>query len=473
MSKMLRELQRRLKPGWSLTKGRAGHWHIVNDETGEFLTIEGKRWMTSGSWNESGFDKKMLYGPLRSAGVLLNNKGSEYVDPEELQRRRMAGRAQELEVRRLNREAVAKALYDRMSEAVSPVGELTREGMSADLCHIAAYLSREAGEPMSPDLLQSSIHRVIHGGWITPPYQQAWTRVCEEMESHSDRIEHFFSLLRKARGLPETVVVTQPTPQGEDGGWAFEVLNLPIEVFMVDHTYQRPTPWPFVRKTAATFDESLVGTIDVAERGKGSVFAILDGQCRFEACRLVGKKTIWASVYRGLSLEEEARFFLHKNQDRKAIHPYYLYKALLASNDEETVAIESIVLTHGYRVWMSTSQAERDGSIASIEVLRKLYRSGPETLQVVLRVLDATRGRPHAQAGSLLAGLGVVFLRHPEASEERVKEVLALQGPDWLIGRGREIKRDSTLPMADSIGRAIALEYNRGKGVKKLGVWAA
>src|SRR4029077_1167046 len=162
-----------------------------------------------------------------------------------------------------------------------------------------------------------------------------------------DYVNHFLTLVRRARGLPESIVVTKPRLTKKDE-WPFEVWQLEVDALIVDHDYQRPVSWPFVRRIAQSFDETLVGTIDVAERHADVVYAILDGQLRFEAMKLVGKTTVWASVYKGLSKQAEARFFIHKNRDKKEMHPFYTYRALLAAGDEETVEIEKLVKRLGY-----------------------------------------------------------------------------------------------------------------------------
>ena len=108
------------------------------------------------------------------------------------------------------------------------------------------------------------------------------------------------SLLREARGLPaDTVELRLPADAVDE--WPFRVELLPLDALLVDDTYQRPVSWLFVRNEAARFDASLVGTIDVAQRSP-SQFAILDGQQRSQIVRLVGKRTIWASVRYGTRL---------------------------------------------------------------------------------------------------------------------------------------------------------------------------
>jgi len=137
-------------------------------------------------------------------------------------------------------------------------------------------------------------------------------------------------------------------------------------------------PWPFVRKHAATFDPTLVGTIDVAQRRRGAVYAIMDGQLRYEMCRLVGKKAIWCSVYSGMDKQQEARFFLHKNRDKKAIHPFYMYKAELAAGEKTAVAITEIATREGYVLSFGSGGAtHKPEEVSAMAALRARARAAP------------------------------------------------------------------------------------------------
>ena len=159
--------------------------------------------------------------------------------------------------------------------------------------------------------------------------------MADRLDRAPNLVGEWFSLVREARGLPGDTVEFR-LPKGAQDDWPFDQKLLPLDVLFADSSYQRPVNWPFVRKESARFDPTLVGAIDVAQRSPSS-YAILDGQQRMQMVRMVGKGTVWASVYVGLDLPSEARFFLHKNRDRKSVHPYYTYVARLTARDPDAI----------------------------------------------------------------------------------------------------------------------------------------
>jgi hypothetical protein len=360
-------------------------------------------------------------------------------------------------------------------EALKPVGGVGQRGAVADLGLIGSLLTRQNGStPITPDLVAASATRVIHRQWVDAKYQEIWNKLAERLESAEDVHEEWFGLVRQARGLPDEALVEVGKPV--EGDWPFRVELLPIEAFVVDHGYQRPVSWPFVRSHAARFDESLVGTIDVSERRKGAVFAILDGQSRFEMCRLVGKKTIWASIYSGLDLASEARFFLHKNRDKKAIHPYYTFRARIAAQDSDAMEIEKIVKRNGYVISLTSANEKTPNAISAISAVQEAFeRTGEmgESLTPTLEVLrESTLGQPHGQGHILIRGVAILFQKYEQRIDrDRLKKVLLQQSPELLQSRARENGRRTTGNAAQAMSRLLIDEYNRGIRVKteKLG----
>jgi hypothetical protein len=473
-SKTLDQLAGQFKAGYKLERTGGGHYR-VRDRHGNFVeTPDGKVLSLTGTAH-GGRQANNMRAQLKSAGVL---KGTEtrrrkptrgFTDED-----RRKGR-ESLALRARNRQEVVDKLHDRLMEALKPVGGVGQRGAVADLGLIGSLLTRQNGStPITPDLVSASATRVIHRQWVDAKYQEIWNKLAERLESAEDVHEEWFGLVRQARGLPDEALVEVGKPV--EGDWPFRVELLPIEAFVVDHGYQRPVSWPFVRSHAARFDESLVGTIDVSERRKGAVFAILDGQSRFEMCRLVGKKTIWASIYSGLDLASEARFFLHKNRDKKAIHPYYTFRARIAAQDSDAMEIEKIVKRNGYVISLTSANEKTPNAISAISAVQEAFeRTGEmgESLTPTLEVLrESTLGQPHGQGHILIRGVAILFQKYEQRIDrDRLKKVLLQQSPELLQSRARENGRRTTGNAAQAMSRLLIDEYNRGIRVKteKLG----
>ena len=466
----LRDLKRRFRPGFDLERTGGGHYR-VRDAEGKLVQYQGKNLTLTGTGKTP--EVAAMETALTASGVLRERgeRSARGVRRTEAEQRRLDALRVSNDVRRANRAKVSKALRDRLEKALAPMGGLAVEGRAADLAQIAAKTFAVEtrtlqGRHVTVDLLYGSARRVIDGAWVDSRYQDIWNALAEQIENAVEPVGEWYSLVRAARGLPDDVVDVKKPAQGD---WPFTVELIPAEYLMVDHDYQRPVPWDFVRKMAATYDESLVGTIDVARRSP-SRFAILDGQLRYEATKLVGKKTIWASVYAGLDLQSEARFFLHKNKDRKAIHPYYTFRARVASGDENAVETEKIVQAAGYKIALSAVKADSASenviqAVSAVEegFKRKRPDGSPALAPTLATMRETTLGRPQGNSALLIRGLSMVYASGDNGGVDPklIREVMLELGPELVLGRARDLSRSSGGNMAYSVAKVITAGYNR------------
>jgi hypothetical protein len=176
---------------------------------------------------------------------------------------------------------------------------------------------------------------------------------------------------------------------------------------------------------------------------------VLDGQQRVEIVRLVGKQSIWCSIYVGLDVASEARFFLRKNRDRKTMHPYYTFRAALVSGDSDTVAINEIVERHGYKLAIGAPRAGRVENIAAIAAVTTAFArklpNGTDTLDPTLDALkQSTLGREHGQDSMLIRGVSAALMQRPDLEQpepfKTLVETLLQLGPDLILGRARDLR---------------------------------
>jgi len=467
-SKELDQLVARFKRGYALEKTRGGHFRVRNPK-GEFVELNGKNLTLTGTAH-GGRAVANMTAELRNAGVLKATTNGKVTTRRKMDRavveRRQKAQRESLRIRSENRQKVADELYERLDQALKSVGGINGNGVRADLANVGALVARQSGHSnITPDLTTGSVYRLTQRHWVEPRYQEVWSEVAERVEQADDKTDAWFALVREARGLPgEVVHVGKPI----EGDWPFEVRQLAIEALLIDHEYQRPPDWPFIRRTAAAFDESLVGTIDVSERRHGAIFAILDGQQRYEACRLVGKKTVWASVYSGLDRASEARFFLHKNRDKKAIHPFYTFRARLAAQEPDALAIEKRTAKHGYKVTAQAANERYPEQISAIAALDEAFGrkqpDGKDALDPSLQAMKAsTFGMRHGQNHILIRALGIVFQEKGDLVEmKRIQDVLIKTPPELMLQKAREAARYASSNTGWAMARIIASDYDRG-----------
>jgi uncharacterized protein DUF6551 len=469
-SKELRGLRSRFKRGFTLeTIGQSNRLRVINPQ-GEPVRLDGGRPLTlhqtpsAGAWAD--YERQ-----LRDAGVLKQNGKRKPKPTDEQSKRRSELLRRAIEERSRKRAVEAKALHDRLALVLKPLGGFELPGNQADAAHIAAMLGREMGEEAKTyDLYAPSFSRVHNGGWVETRYQRVWNELAQRLEQAEDLHETWFALVRQSRGIREDAVQVRKPVEGD---WPFRVELLPIEALLVDHDFQRPADWYFVRREAARFDSSLVGTIDVSERRKGAVYSILDGQQRMEICKLVGLETIYCSIYSGLDKASEARFFLHKNKDRKTVHPFYTWRARLVAADPDALEIEKIVKRMGFRMAITSAKVgtKSENHISAVMAVQNAYElkrpDGGEALSATLATLyNSTFGMEQGQANVLIRGLARFFtyFDDDELDLKHLEQRLTERGPTWLLTRTRETSRAmSTGGGAEHyLARVLIEEYNRG-----------
>lgn len=470
-SKELRAVARRFKQGYTLQRTGGGHYR-VRDRNGRFVEVDGKPLSLVG--NPSPGVIRAWEDQLTEAQVI---RGTETRITEELKRRRVLANRRQAKERRKRRDAEAKALREKLGEALSFLGNLRKPGIAADLGYVGFLLVREQaiernGDlPPTPDLFTGNANRVVNGSWVEPRYAVVWEAIAERVAGAKSPVEEWYSLVRRARGIREEEVVQFTPPKNVEGDWPFRV-----ELLSFDHLfiapYQRPVNWPFVRKEAARFDPTLVGTIDVAARPREGRFSILDGQQRVEICRLVGKDTIWASVYTGLDEASEARFFLHKNHDRNAMHPLYTFRARVIAADPDALAIQAIVQSFGYELAISAARPGRnEHHIAAVAAVLSAYAKrrpdGTECLTPTLATLRLTTlGREQGQASVLIRGLASLYSTYSEdeLQEPILREAINALGPALILGRARDLARGSGGNAEQATRKVLVSEYDRRAG---------
>lgn len=464
--KDLAAIARDFKQGYRFERSGGGHWRIV-DRNDRFVEHRGRPISVSDSPSPGSLNA--FREQVTEARVLRGTKSRVTDEAVEARKRANTMRMRDLTARR---QTEANELRGRYRDVFVNMGGLETPGLPADLAYVAAVIARdmpsENGSTPShktPDLLTGSAHRLLHGAPVNAEYGAIWVKLLEHLERAPDPVGEWYNLVREGRGLPSDTVDVR-LPKDNEDEWPFRVELLPLESLVVDRDhYQRPVSWPFVRREASRFDPSLVGTIDVAQRSPSS-FAILDGQQRSEIVRLVGKSTIWASVYIGLDVQSEARFFLRKNRDRKTMHPYYTFRALLTSGDEDAIVIEKIVSDHGYKLAIAAPRSDRTTNIAAIAAVYKAFErklpDGTNTLEPTLAILrKSTFGRDGGQDSILIRGLSRVLFERPDIDHDVIMRHLLENGPELTLGRARDLKRSAGTNAEIAVARILTQDADR------------
>ncbi|HEY7417477.1 MAG TPA: DUF6551 family protein, partial [Ktedonobacteraceae bacterium] len=246
--------------------------------------------------------------------------------------------------------------------------------------------------------------------------------------------------------------------------WPYTVELISLKSLLVDLTYQRPTQTVFVEKLVAEFDPTLVGTLDVSQRTHHSEYAILDGSQRFAAIQKFPYTDVWCSVYVGMSLSDEAMFFYRKNRNRRSVHPYYQIRALIATGHKQSIEINRIVESEGFKLGIG---ARQENVLSAIRALEETYQMSSlqrnEPLSAVLNTIRRVyQGRDGGKEGKLVKGMGRFFQAYAddELDFEWLYSKLLDIDPRLLVGRAEDKTVTSRHPSAYHIAHDMVEMYN-------------
>jgi hypothetical protein len=274
-------------------------------------------------------------------------------------------------------------------------------------------------------------------------------------------------------GFPDTVHENRARAE-----WPFEIALIYLDACIIDDTYQRPAQQVFVQQMIENFDETLVGCISINERKNGKL-AILDGQQRYLAMTAKSKTSCYASVYRGMSLKDEAGFFYRMNKDRKSMNIYYGFRARRVAGDPVTAAISEIVEGQGFTLGPVANDTEVIGAIASVEKAYGVVSDlRDDCLGIALATLrESVYGRKGSLEAFLIQGLAIFWSVTPDddVDVKLLKDIISDYGPAGLreMVREKQMMNPGRRNFSLLLGLVLAQRYNaaaRGSGVKKLDI---
>ena len=464
----LADVQRRLKPGYELERTGGGHYRVLDPE-GHYVEYQGKNLTLTGTGRSDAVVR--MESALTASGVLKEKTPRQRTrkPPDEAKKRGIEVIREGIARRR----DAANELRDRMQPWMTAIGAST-PGVMWDL---GRYLhSHSNGTFRNPESAAHALRNLLAGNGVKDASREAISRLSERFEAESEPMALYVEIAREVRGVETSGALGELViPAGQE--WPFTVKLIPVAACFADERYQRPPSETFVRDLVLNFDERLVGTIEVSARSgaEDGRFAILDGQTRWRAMQLVGKKRCYAAIYNEMDLAAEARFFYRVNKHRKNVHPYYGFRARVLSGEPKAVAIEHLVHLYGLKVTTHTGGSDNRG-IAAVAALEFAYDfpspHREDTLSPVLRVMGQTwTGLKKSTDAELLRGLARFYATYGDHEivdserNPRFQDALLGIGPQLLIARARDVgaarHRAAT---GFAMAKAIVGVHNQGLG---------
>lgn len=183
----------------------------------------------------------------------------------------------------------------------------------------------------------------------------------------------------------------------------------------VDPAYQRSLDGgpsqSLIRKIAMFWNWDLCQPLVVARRDNGDLF-VIDGQHRLAAANLRGDiSQLPAVVVSYADPKDEAASFVHLNQQRRPLTKIDVFKAAVASGDEEANAIANALDDAGLSIAPhSNHTAWKPGMVSNIGGIEEAWRRrGPSATKLALRALgEGFEGQVLRYAGTIFPGIASV-----------------------------------------------------------------
>lgn len=245
--------------------------------------------------------------------------------------------------------------------------------------------------------------------------------------------------------------------------WRAELRQVPVDAIKLDYSYQRSTSAKWV-SDHMPYNEQQAGTLVLSSR-EGGPFCI-DGGHRLAIAKASGTHKVNAFVIDGLTKQDEARLFTYYQRERRNLNSHDLFRADVASGDDDTIAMVRIVTNAGFNL----VDKARGGpnNITAIDACRYIQRYGGDDL--LSRTLDAVKtfwiGYDKALSGQVLKGIAVFLHSAGEQatfSRETFTKVMQENVPVKILGLAQEnaTKRVSSSTSASDVAEAIWFRYNQ------------
>lgn len=235
---------------------------------------------------------------------------------------------------------------------------------------------------------------------------------------------------------------------------------LRLEQLVIDDTYQRglsEASRRLIRRLCENWDWNCFKPLSVAPTSDGQC-EVIDGQHTAIAAATHGAiETLPCLVLSATTRAERSAAFVGINRDRVALTPFALYRARLAAQDPEAVAVDAALSAAGAQL-LETLRYDVDypaGTVACVSTLLQIARRGGKArLARVLKIAMAADITPIPSA--VLKGLEEIVAARG-ASDDDLTSALSDLGGETLVDKAHERRRLGMAPNANAAAAQVIL----------------
>lgn len=178
---------------------------------------------------------------------------------------------------------------------------------------------------------------------------------------------------------------------------------------------------------------------------------------------------VFAKIFTGLSVVEEAGLFASLQTDRKLLTPLALFKSSLKAKYTWAVAINHAAEMAG----MSIGKSLAKGNVTAVDTCKQIYtRRGEWMLTRILGIVNsAWPDNINPARSTILCGLEYFLLRFPDVDTNQLVKALINTTPKRLDVTAHGYAETLQSSMIPATGYAIYAAYNKGLRTNKLPSW--
>jgi hypothetical protein len=193
----------------------------------------------------------------------------------------------------------------------------------------------------------------------------------------------------------------------------------------------------------------------VVEVDKG--LHVVDGQHTAIAAATLAVESIPVFVVEAPTLDERARAFVGHNTDRIPVSAIGIYRALLASGDQDAREVATVCRKAGVRIrQINQASVVAEGDTMSVSCIRKLVkRRSPMRARQVLECLVAAKLAPLEQ-GAILAAEHLLCTVFPAMNPKRLTLAIRAGGIDEINAARGKAKAERS-----AVWKAVAAAWER------------
>lgn len=251
----------------------------------------------------------------------------------------------------------------------------------------------------------------------------------------------------------------------------FKYEYVPVDKLLVDGRYQRDAIPEWQSQLAHSWNEDKNNPFIVSLRENGNYY-VMDGQQRHGALQLMSNPpdVVFAKVFSGLTLEEEADLFVSAAEDRRGLTTYARFRAALTAGHEWAVAVHRAAEAAGFKVGSKGA----NNNISAIAAARDIYRRrGEPFLTNILRTVGAAwPNQPNSARSGVVYGMEYFMVKYPTADNRRLIIALSGTSPTRLEATGHGYAETLNSSINPAIGYAIYKVYNHNLRTNQLPAWS-